>query len=56
MVELGGGQTCLAGLAVGACAAPASVLLTDGNQESADNLAAIVKLNPALRLSSQLYR
>jgi hypothetical protein len=54
VIEVGGGQSCLAGLTVGACAA--DVLLTDGNQESAQNLAAIVSLNPALRLSSQLYR
>jgi hypothetical protein len=56
VVELGGGQSCLAGLTVGACAEPDSVLLTDGNQESVDNLAAIVKLNPDLRLSSQVFR
>jgi hypothetical protein len=54
VIEVGGGQSCLAGLTVGACAE--DVLLTDGNQESAQNLAAIVSLNPALRLSSQLYR
>ncbi len=54
MIEVGGGQSCLAGLTVGACAQ--DVLLTDGNEESAQNLAAIVSLNPALRLSSQLYR
>jgi hypothetical protein len=54
VIEVGGGQSCLAGLTVGACAQ--DVLLTDGNEESAQNLAAIVSLNPALRLSSQLYR
>jgi hypothetical protein len=53
---LGGGQTCLAGLAVAAYANPVAVILTDGNEESVDNLAAIVELNPGLPLSSRSYR
>jgi len=56
VMELGGGQTCLAGLAAARLCSPRSVMLSDGNQDSVNNLGKIVERNPGLNLDSQLYR
>ncbi|XP_023338680.1 calmodulin-lysine N-methyltransferase isoform X2 [Eurytemora carolleeae] len=56
VMEIGGGQTCLAGLVVAKVCNPASVTLTDGNQDSVDNLAKIVAKNSDLEISTLKYR
>ncbi|XP_055878493.1 calmodulin-lysine N-methyltransferase-like [Biomphalaria glabrata] len=43
--ELGGGMTCLAGVALGVCSEAAHVELTDGNEESIKNLQSIISNN-----------
>ena len=45
VIELGGGMTSLAGLFVAQTCEPASVLVTDGNAASVDNLKVILKGN-----------
>jgi len=56
VLELGGGQTCLAGLLFAALQPQAKVLLTDGNEESVNNLEAICARNSGLPVKSGLYR
>jgi len=48
IVELGGGMTSLCGLAIAAYGEPKSVLLTDGNQTSVENLKKICSKNEDL--------
>jgi len=46
VVELGAGMTALAGLVVAAECNPAKIILTDGNEKSVENVAAILESNP----------
>ncbi|GFR92405.1 calmodulin-lysine N-methyltransferase, partial [Elysia marginata] len=43
--ELGGGMTCLAGIALGICSDASHVEITDGNEESVQNLNYIIDVN-----------
>ncbi|XP_065183616.1 calmodulin-lysine N-methyltransferase-like [Sycon ciliatum] len=52
--ELGGGMTCLAGLALSASVPLGKLLLTDGNQRSADNIACVLAANHD-RMRTQSY-
>jgi len=56
--ELGGGMTCLAGVALGLYSEANSIELSDGNEESVDNLNDIFKKNNfgETRISSSLIR
>ncbi|XP_038075663.1 calmodulin-lysine N-methyltransferase-like isoform X2 [Patiria miniata] len=45
LCELGGGMTCLAGIAVAVCSDAAEVLLTDGNQTSVQNVKEVLAEN-----------
>ncbi|CAL1531252.1 unnamed protein product [Lymnaea stagnalis] len=45
LCELGGGMTCLAGVALGLCSEAAHVELTDGNEDSVKNLECIIEHN-----------
>jgi len=60
VLELGGGQTCLAGLmfAAACCSSDddTTVWLTDGNDTSVQNLKAICAKNPDLKVKSGIYR
>ncbi|KAK3093313.1 hypothetical protein FSP39_013970 [Pinctada imbricata] len=62
IIELGGGMTCLAGVAVSILSEAQSVVLTDGNEESIDNLTDILndKSNAELlrktKVSSRMLR
>jgi calmodulin-lysine N-methyltransferase len=48
IIELGGGMTSLCGLTIASCGEPKSVLLTDGNQTSVENLKKICSINDHL--------
>ncbi|GLG97362.1 Uncharacterized protein GBIM_04134 [Gryllus bimaculatus] len=45
VLELGGGMTCLAGLAVAKFSAPSRIELTDGNVKSVENVSQILRRN-----------
>lgn len=45
VIELGGGMTSLAGVAVAVCSEAQQVMLTDGNEKSLTNLHSVIKAN-----------
>ncbi|XP_046564896.1 calmodulin-lysine N-methyltransferase-like [Haliotis rubra] len=60
VIELGGGMTCLAGMAVAACTEASCVVLTDGNGDSVTNLDLMISENKdsfgTTTVSSRLLR
>jgi calmodulin-lysine N-methyltransferase len=56
VVELGGGMTAMAGIIVAQCTSATSLLLTDGNESSVDNLNAIVGINKLANVSASVLR
>ncbi|XP_046342781.2 calmodulin-lysine N-methyltransferase-like [Haliotis rufescens] len=60
VIELGGGMTCLAGIAVAACTEASCVVLTDGNGDSVKNLDLMINENKesfsTTAVSSRLLR
>ncbi|PVD25568.1 hypothetical protein C0Q70_13224 [Pomacea canaliculata] len=58
VIEVGGGMTCLAGMAVATCSKASRVVLTDGNEQSISNLRHIIGQNKTggTSLSARMLR